>query len=128
MDIADYDLDEVRGVSFNKCSSARLLDFLLAGAFFANKKEGCLKLYLPVSFQLGVNVICPALEGVEIPVDNHWVFQAVPLSLSQGKGEEVRQAVAPSPSPPAFHPSSPAPSVSLHLRTLQSRRLLISPG
>lgn len=55
MDTADYCLAEVRGVSFNKCSSP-LLHFLVVGAFFfffVNIKEGCLKLNLPSHFSIG---------------------------------------------------------------------------
>lgn len=61
MDIADYYLAEVRGISFNKYSRTLLLGFLVVWAFFVNIKEGCLKLYLQVSFQVGQNLICLAL-------------------------------------------------------------------
>lgn len=54
MDTADYSLAELRGISFNKCSSALLLGFLVVWPFFVNTKEGCLKLLSASQFSIGI--------------------------------------------------------------------------
>lgn len=55
--MADYCLAEVRGVSFNKCSSSLFLAFSCCWGFFffffVNIKEGCLKLNLPSRSAIG---------------------------------------------------------------------------
>lgn len=130
MDIPDYYLAEVGGISFNKCSTALLLGYPV-WTFFISIKESCLKIYLQICIQSGINAIYSALMWIRfllIPqlFPGLW-GTAVVLSLSQFEGGEGRQIMALPSLPSCISPLSFYSLISPSKEfSLKSRPILMS--